>query len=258
MRISIRGMLLLVGVIALTACGESPLSSLGQRSSEWVTDPTIVTTTTVVTTVPLVARADELIWFNDELGLPDPDPESVVALVFARREGDRFIQASRAEIGAALPGIQFPTRFPPLAEYVTSQLVIENSGEVSNDPSAAFGIWTAEPYTRSRSVGQMIIIRVYQDAETAAAIQLPDADLSCSRFSDATADSCDVEEIAGNNTWVVKNVSGTTLTFFDTQYRYELFGRPFASVESLRQTVASMEPLVEIEVDTTDTTEPTG
>lgn len=258
MRISTRGMLLLVGIIALAGCGESPLSSLGQRSSEWVTDPTIVTTTTVVTTVALVAKADELVWFNDELGLPDPDPESVVALVFARREGDRFIQASRAEIGAALPGVQFPTRFPPLAEFVTSQLVIENSGEISDDPSAAFGIWTAEPYTRSRSVGQMIIIRVYRDAETAAEIQLPDADLSCTRFSDGTADTCDVEDIAGNKTWIVKNGSGSTLIFFDTTYRYELFGRPFASVEALRQTVASMEPLIEAEADTTDTTEPSG
>lgn len=247
MRISTRGMLLLAALLLIAACGESPLSSLGQRSSEWVTDPTIVTTTTIPTTVALVARADELVWFNDDIGLPDPDPESVVALVFARREGDRFIQASRSEIVAALPGIQFPTRFPPLAEYVTSQLVIENSGEISNDPSAAFGIWTAEPYTRSRSVGQMIIIRVYRDAETAAEIQLPDADLSCSRFSDGTADTCDVEDVAGNKTWIVKNSSGSTLIFFDTQYRYELFGRPFAALEALRQTVASMEPLGEIE-----------
>jgi hypothetical protein len=241
--------ILLVAVLLLGACGDAPLGSLGSRSSEWVTDPTILTTTTVATTVPLVARASNLIWFNDDLGLPQPDPQSVVALVFARREGDRFIQASRAEIVAALPGIQFPVRFPPLAEYVTSQLVIENSGEISNDPSAAFGIWTSEPYTSSRSVGQMMIIRIYQDAETAAEIQAPDADLSCTRFSDATADTCEVEDVAGRMTWVLENASGATLIFFDDQFRYELFGRPFASVEALRQTAASLTPLAEIEVD---------
>lgn len=237
------GMLLLVFVVALTGCGADSLASLGQRSSQWVTEPTIVTTTTIPITVPLVSSAAGLIWFNDEIGTPTPDSETVVALVFARREGDRFIQASRSEIATALPGIQFPSRFPPLAEYVTSQLVIENTGEISDDPSAAFGIWTAEPYTRSRSVGQMIVLRVSKDVQTATEILLPEADLSCSRFSDGTSDTCDVDDIEGRTTWMLKNASGTTLIFFDDQFRYEMFGRPFAPVEALRQTVASMVPL---------------
>lgn len=237
------GTLLLVLALALVGCGNEPLQTLGKRSSKWVTEPTVVTTTTIPITVPLVAPADSLIWFNDEIGTASPDPESVVALVFARREGDRYIQASRAEIATALPDIGFPSRFPPLAEYVTSQLVIENNGEIADDPSAAFGIWTAEPYTRSRSVGQMIVLRVFMDSQTAAEILLPDADLSCSRFSDGTSDSCDVEEIGGRTTWVLRNSSGTTLVFFDDRYRYELFGRPFAPVEALRQTVASMAPM---------------
>lgn len=243
MQIRRSGMLLLVLALVLVACGDDPLASLGRRSSHWVSEPTIVTTTTVPVTVPLVSPADDLIWFNDDIGTTSPDPETVVALVFARREGDRFIQASRSEIATALPGIAFPTRFPPLAEYVTSQLVIENSGDISDDPSAAFGIWTAEPYTRSRSVGQMIVIRVSRDSQTIAELELPDADLSCSRFSDGTSDTCDVEDIAGRPTWVLRNSSGTTLIFFDEVYRYELFGRPFAPVEALRQTVASMAPL---------------
>lgn len=243
MRILKSGALLLALALALAGCGNEPLQTLGKRSSEWVSEPTIVTTTTIPVTVPLVAPADNLIWFNDEIGTASPDPESVVALVFARREGDRFIQASRAEIATALPGIGFPSRFPPLAGYVTSQLVIENSGEIADDPSAAFGIWTAEPYTRSRSVGQMIVLRVSRDSQTASEILLPDADLSCSRFSDGTSDTCDVEEIGGRTTWILRNASGTTLIFFDESYRYELFGRPFAPVEALRQTVASMAPL---------------
>jgi hypothetical protein len=237
------GMLMLVLALALAGCGNQPLETLGKRSSKWVTAPTIVTTTTIPITVPLVASAEGLIWFNDEIGTPAPDPETVVALVFARREGDRFIQASRLEIETALSGIMFPTKFPPLAEYVTSQLVIENTGDISDDPSAAFGIWTAEPYTRSRSVGQMIVLRVARDSQTAAEILQPDADLSCSRFSDGTSDSCEVDEIGGRTTWISKDASGTTLIFFDDTYRYELFGRPFAPVEALRQTVASMAPL---------------
>jgi hypothetical protein len=237
------GMLMLVLALALAGCGNQPLETLGKRSSKWVTAPTIVTTTTIPITVPPVASAEGLIWFNDEIGTPAPDPETVVALVFARREGDRFIQASRLEIETALSGIMFPTKFPPLAEYVTSQLVIENTGDISDDPSAAFGIWTAEPYTRSRSVGQMIVLRVARDSQTAAEILQPDADLSCSRFSDGTSDSCEVDEIGGRTTWISKDASGTTLIFFDDTYRYELFGRPFAPVEALRQTVASMAPL---------------
>lgn len=243
MRVTARKTWLIIATLFIAACGDSPLASLGSRSSEWVTEPTVVTTSSIPIAVPLVASAESLIWFNDDLGSEVTEPEAVVASVFARREGDRFIQASRDEIASALPGVQFPQRVPPLAEFVTSQLVIENSGLISDNPSAAFGIWSAEPYTRSRSVGQMLVLRVYLDAETASEIQLDDADLSCSRFSDGTTDSCEVEDIAGVTTWVLQDSSGVTLVFFDDAYRYELFGRPFVAVEALRQTAASIAPL---------------
>ncbi|REK26024.1 MAG: hypothetical protein DWQ40_00260 [Actinobacteria bacterium] len=238
--------------LALAACGDSPLFSLGERSSRWVTEPTIVTTTTVPTTIPLVRDAANLVWFNDDLGEGPANPSDVVAGVFARREGDRFIQASRSEIAKVLDGIQFPSSVPPLAAYVSSQLVVENTGEVSNDPSAAFGIWTAEPYTRSRSVAQMIVLRVYRDAETAAEIAAPGADLSCARFAASETVSCDLERIDGRPTWILEDPSGLTLIWFDDTYRYEMFGRPFAAREALRQTAASMSPLP-LPVDSSET-----
>lgn len=237
------GMLVLLS-IALVACGDNPLFSLGERSSRWVTEPTVITTTTIPTTIPLVRDAVNLIWYNDDLGEGPPNPADVVAAVFARREGDRFIQASRFEIAKVIEGIAFPTRVPPLADYVSSQLVIENNGEVSDNPSAAFGIWTAEPYTRSRSVAQMIVIRVYRDAETAAEVSAEGAELTCARFAGETTSACDLELIAERPTWILEDSSGTTLIWFEDIYRYELYGRPFAAKEALRQTAASMMPLL--------------
>ena len=45
--------------------------------------------------------------------------------------------------------------------------MFNNDGTIAADPSAAFGIWSAEPYTRSRSVAQMIVLRVSTDPEGA-------------------------------------------------------------------------------------------
>ena len=238
-----RTILLLVGITMLAACGDTPFASLGERSAEWVTDPTVITTTTIPTTIPLASDASDLIWFNDDLGTGDGDPGDIVSAVFARREGDRFIQASRAEIVAVLDGVEFPTRVPPLAEYVSSQLVIENSGLVSDDPSAAFGIWTAEPYSRSRSVAQLAVLRVFRDADGVAEVAAEGSNLSCARFSSEGVISCSLEDINARPTWVLEQNDGTTLIWYDEQYRYELFGRPFAAVEGLRQTAASAMPL---------------
>lgn len=242
-RMSRPSVILMLVVFALAACGESPLADVGRRSSQWVNEPTVATTTTVPTTIPVVSPADELIWFNDDLGALNADPQAVVAQVFARREGDRFIQASRAEIATALVGIAFPTRIPPLVEYVTSQLVIENAGVVSDNPSAAFGLWTAEPYTRSRSVAQSVVLRVSLDPSAAEEVRSEDTQASCGRFVDTTTDSCELEENNGGPLWVLKSNAGTTMIWFEANYRYEMFGRPFVAVEALRQSAASMAPL---------------
>lgn len=244
-----RRALLLIVLIALAACGENPLGSFGSRSSDWINEPTVPTTIAVVTTTPTVVAADRLKWANDGIESANLDDQgAVIQEVFGRREGDRFIQASRFEIAAALPEVAFPGLAPSGAEWVSSQLVIDNDGTVANDPSAAFGIWSAEPYTRSRSVAQMAVIRVAADpvgAEEVAA----DSEPSCERFADRTADQCEVIRIDDRPTWLLRETGGSTLIWFNREYRYELFGRSFVPVPILQDMTAQMEPLASLGED---------
>ena len=228
----------LVGVIAISmlaaACGDTPLQSVGQRSSQWINEPEVTTTAAVVVTVPVVVSVQKLLWSNDAIVTQNLfDPVLLVSEVFARREGDRFIQASRAEISTMLPEVHFPARVPFGAEWVTSQLVINNSGELSDDPSAAFGIWSAEPYSRSRSVAQIAILRVANDKETATEIAQSGEDPSCARFADPNTNSCEIFNVSDRTVWSLTSNQGTTLVWFDQAYRYELFGRPFVPFEAL-------------------------
>ena len=179
----------LIGVVLLAAtvaaCGDSPLQIIGERSAEWINEPEVVTTTLPPVTAPKFVEIENLQWANEGIVNPNlGDRGALIASVFDRREGDRFIQASRAEIAAALPDVEFPAVAPFGAAWVSSQLVIENNGTLSRDPTAAFGIWSAEPYTRSRSVAQMAIISVVIDPETAAEIAEVGEDVSCARFAD--------------------------------------------------------------------------
>jgi len=244
-----RRALVLVVFIALSACGENPLESVGSRSSDWINEPTVPTTVAVVTTTPTVVQAERLKWANDEIGTENlEDREAVIREVFGRREGDRFIQASRFEIAAALPGVAFPGLAPSGAEWVSSQLVIDNDGTIASDPSAAFGIWSAEPYTRSRSVAQMAVIRVATDPVAAEEVG-SDPEPSCERFADRTADQCEVVRIGERPTWLLRETGGSTVIWFDGEYRYELFGRSFVGVPVLRDMTAEMEPLASLSQD---------
>jgi hypothetical protein len=237
----------LIATILLAACGDAPFASLGQRSSGWIGEPTIITTTTVPTTVPIVISAEILKWFNDDLGgeLVD-DPEAIKTAIFERRGGDLFVQASRAEIAALVPDLRFPSSTPYLSEYVTSQIVFDNDGNLSADPVAAFGIWSSEPYTRSRSVAQMIVLRISLDAAGAAEVAEPGADISCARFSDRTTEVCAVTTVEGRPVWSLEASNGTTLVWFDGDYRYELFGRTFVAVAALQEMVNDLVPLADL------------
>jgi hypothetical protein len=244
-------MLRLVGVLVISmvvaVCGDSPLESVGQRSSGWINEPVVTTTTAVVVTAPVAVGVQTLSWSNDAIVTQNLfDPVLLVSEVFSRREGDRFIQASRAEISTMLPGVQFPARVPFGAEWVTSQLVINNSGELSDDPSAAFGIWSAEPYTRSRSVAQIAILRVANDKETATEIAQSGEEPSCARFADRTTNSCEVFDIANRTVWSLTSNQGTTLVWFDETFRYEMFGRPFVPFEALIGMTAESVPLADL------------
>lgn len=234
-----------VAVLALVAaCGEAPLQSLGQRSSDWINEPTVPTTQPVVTTTPTAVPAERLLWANDEIETVNlEDPDALLAEIFARRQGDRFVQASRFEIAAALPGISFPDEAPIGAEWVSSQLVFDNDGSLATDTSAAFGIWSAEPYTRSRSVAQMVVLRVAIDPDEAEEVETGASEASCARFSDRNTDQCEIVDIDGRPTWSLGASGSTTLIWFDSPYRYELFGRTFVSETTLLDMSDGMIPL---------------
>lgn len=240
----------LIAIALLVAACEAPLQGVGERSAGWINEPEIVTTTLPEVTVPAFIDVVNLQWSNDDIVDESlSDPEAVVSTVFARREGDRFIQASRAEIAATMPGLRFPARVPYGAEWVSSQLVIENSGVLSNDPTAAFGIWSAEPYSRSRSVAQMAILQVARDPDTASEIAQAGESVSCARFSDRSTNVCAIVTLAGRQVWRLSGSSGTTLIWFEDSYRYELYGRTFVPADTLEAmatetiALAGLEPL---------------
>lgn len=249
MRKASRATAFFAAAMMLVACGEAPFASLGRRSSEWITEPTIITTTTVPVTVPSVIGSDVLKWFNDTIVTTAPldNPVAVEDEIFDRRAGDLFIQASRAEVIALLPDVKFPAAAPYLAEYVTSQVVFDRSGELSEDPIATFGVWSSEPYTRSRSVAQMLVLEVASDPEASAAVQAPDADVSCARFADRSTQVCESFSIEGRPVWSLTAENGTTLVWFDGIYRYELFGRTFVPVSTLQEMAVESLPLAELE-----------
>jgi hypothetical protein len=240
-------MVVLAAAVTLTACSDAPFQGIGERTSGWINEPTVPTTTTVVVTRPVVVSSLVLQWFNDDIETQNLDsPEELISEVFARREGDRFIQASRAEIEVALPDIMFPALVPYGAEWVSSQLVIENTGLLSDDPSVAFGIWSAEPYTRSRTVAQMVVLSVALDPEMAAALASGEADVSCAQFSDVTTESCELVQVGSSSFWRLRSAGGTTIIWFDNTYRYEMFGRNFISPEVLQEMATDMIPLSEL------------
>lgn len=245
--LTIRIVLVMAAATLLAACSETPLGSVGQRSSGWINEPEVVTTIAPPVTVPLSSSAASLQWSNDEIVTKYLyDPEQLIAEVFARREGDRFIQASRAEIAAVLQQVRFPAEVPYGAEWVSSQLVIENSGELSDDPSAAFGIWSAEPYSRSRSVAQMAVLQVTNDKELATELA-QGGEVSCARFADRFTDQCDILDVNGRQVWSLSSTGGTTLVWFEGAYRYELYGRSLVSQDSLLAMAAESVFLGELE-----------
>ena len=233
--------------LILTACSDAPFQGMGERTSSWINEPTVPTTTTVVVTRPVVVSSIGLQWFNDDIETQNlDDPEALIAEVFSRRQGDRFIQASRAEIEVALPGVKFPAFVPYGAEWVSSQLVIENTRLLSDDPSAAFGIWSTEPYTRSRTMAQMLVISVAFDPETATALASGEIEISCAELSDVTTESCELVEVESISLWRLRSAGGTTIIWFDGTYRYEMFGRNAVSPDVLQKMATDMVPLSEL------------
>ena len=156
-----------LAVVVTTACGDL-LGGVGDLSRRVVHgDESDLSTTTTVPSEGPALRLNPITgvdWFNDTLGdttLGLEGPE-LLAAVWSRGDGiSPFIQASRREVAAALPGIQFPQLVPGSVTHVSSQLVFDTMA-AALDPStaAAIGLWASEPYALPRAEAQLAVLRV--------------------------------------------------------------------------------------------------
>jgi len=157
---------ILVLAVLLAACGDS-LDGIGDLSRRIVHgDEESSTTTTGAESGPqlnLTGLTGAIVWVNDEFTLEaGMRPEDLVRRVWLRGDGiNPYLQASRLEIADALPGIQFPRLIPTPITHISSQLVFDiQTGTLDVSTAAAFGLWTAEPYTVPRTEGQLVVLRV--------------------------------------------------------------------------------------------------
>lgn len=201
----------------VAACGAAgPLDGVGSLSDDWVHRGS--TTTSVIDIRPSQSGADglvattDLLWLNDDIDGAASTPPEVIAGVWERWAGSRFIQSSRAEIAVALPTLMFPEFVPDDVRWVTSQLVYDGqTGTLDLDTSAAFGFWRVEPY--SVNEGRIAVLRV-GGAPSGA--------------------------VAGRSAIVPIVVpDGISLGWTEGELRYELFCRAPVSEELCREIVES-------------------
>jgi hypothetical protein len=219
--------LLFVIVLVVAGCGEAPLADVGDGASDWIGEPTLPTSGTTLAEGPALAPVRRVEWFNGDLSpVAGTTAAEIISGVYARaRPSDPFVQATPAEISLALPGIEFPSQVPPEVRFVTSQLVYDLAQiTLSTEQVAAFGLWSVEPYTRSRSVGQQAVLTVINDPEGLAALASGTADTSCARFLDRQAE-CSVTTVDGGPAWELTDRLGVSLVWYSDLYRYELFLR---------------------------------
>jgi hypothetical protein len=209
--------------VLLVGCGDAGLlDGVGDRTSAIVHGGTTTTTAPVALAAGSedegLIEARDVLWFNDDI---DPQftgasPE-VVDAVWQRQVGSRFVQASRREIAAAIPSLSFPSLVPQQVRWVTSQLVFdEATGTLDPDTSAAFGLWTAEPYRSDTA--RVGVLRVGQ-----------------AQVDDPPARS----EIT-----VVAVPDGVSLGWTESGNRYELFCRSEVSEDLCFEVAGSSVPLV--------------
>jgi len=240
-------MAMLAVALLLASCGDAPLAGIGDRSSEWISEPTILTTTTVAITIPIVVDSRNLKWFNDTIESgPLQDRQLLRDEVFARRGSDLIVQVNRHEVAVLAPSIEFPAISPASAEYVTSQVVFARDGSLSDEPAVGFGFWSSEPYTRSRSVAQLAVLWVSRDALGSQEAANVDSGVSCARFSDASTVACELLDRDGVPTWDLRSSTGRTWVWFDGIYRYELFVRNSVPEQAMLNMVASFEELARL------------
>jgi hypothetical protein len=217
-----------IAAVALLAvgCGEAGLlDGVGDRTRTYMQGET---TTTI--SIPTVAAgtgdealvgALDVVWYNDA---KDPqhvgESGDVVAGVWEDRVGNsRFVQSSRAELAAALPSLRFPEFVPDQVRWITSQLVYrESTGQLDPDTSAAFGLWTSDPY--QSDTGRIGVLRVGK-AAVDTQDQRSDIDL-------------------------VVVPDGISLGWSESSLRYELFCRSEISEQLCTDVATSVLPMSEL------------
>jgi len=207
--------------LAMTACGDA-LRDMGNLSSEFVRGDESTTSSTAPDAGPDlgVAGITGVTWENDALDLTvSGSREVLIRDVWAR--GDQispFVQAGRREIAMALPSVLVPTLAPSAVTHISSQLVYDSQTALLDAAtSAAFGYWTAEPYTLPRTEGQLMVLRI------------------------GLATS---EEVAGSSDISIFNVEGgRELAWVDGDYVYQLYCRTGVIEEACLAIADSFTPL---------------
>jgi len=154
--------------LVVAACGDA-LSGVGDLSERIVHgDPTVPPVTTTVAAggsgLSLTGVSGDMIWVNDGVGssVDGLTTEQVIQQVWLRSDGvNLYVQSSRDEIAAALPGVEFPRLVPSTVTHVSSQLVFDlQAGTLGVSAASSFGLWSAEPYSIPRSEGQLVVLWV--------------------------------------------------------------------------------------------------
>ena len=261
---------LVLAASLLAGCGsDAPLAGMGHMTERWIAaapDPTVATTTPQLVAAPtgLLASggAKTVTWVNDDLGDLSPaapaSPEEVINAVWSRsNRQDRFVQASRSEIAAALPAVEVPELVPENVAFVTSQLVFDPStGLLASDTVAAFGFWSDKPYTKSRSVSQLAVLMVAVDEpapdpvvpDTIGVSEPPPADDHCEELSDGTVEACARVTLEdGCPAWSLDVTNGWRLVWSERGYTYDLFVRNADTADLPARMAGSCENLEPVE-----------
>lgn len=211
--------------LVLTACGESGLlDGVGERTRELVEGTTTTTLEGVDVGVDPIEGSlvgpEDLLWFNDDIDPQFTGPANeVIGSVWQRKLDSRFVQASRAEIAAAMPSVLFPELVPQDVRWVTSQLVYDDTtGALDPDTAAAFGFWISEPY--QSDTARLGVLRV--------------------GFAPADAGTLHSDIVP------ILVPDGISLGWTESGYRYELFCRSSISDELCTEVAASTVPLHEL------------
>jgi hypothetical protein len=230
------GIATILAVVA-GACSPTSFDSAGDRSTGWIGDvpPTEVTVSTLFSISTLAAvesfeltSAGGLTWVNDSMpsvvdGGDSLDSSQVVSRIWSASTGvDAFVQASRADMAMAIPGIRFPGAVPAGVEQVTSQLVFNPSGGALGDPwFAAFGLWKVEPYSQARETGQAGVLLIGPNPT-------PDTEpptLLCEVIRIADALTCDEVDVGDTRGALATVDGGVRLQWDSGNFRYQLFYR---------------------------------